>query len=109
MVLGQLTGAEWGPHRWCEASPSVRTPRNHSVEAVNSAEGHQDGSDVQSGPEVNTEEWEVVSRRKRKRLNAADNRGIIIWGVPPSMSIQTLSTFLLNPLGKVKRDAMQLE
>ena len=109
MVLGELTGAEWGPRRWCEASPSVRTPRNHSVEVVKTAEGHQDGSDVQSGPEVNTEEWEVVSRRKRKRLNAADNRGIIIWGVPPSMSIQTLSTFLLNPLGKVKRDAMQLE
>jgi exonuclease III len=66
-----------------------------SREAV--VEGHANGIGVPTERDARAtdgEQWVVVSRRKRARLNDKDSRSIVIWGVLPSTPQQTVSKFV---------------
>lgn len=108
-VLGERKSTGGDIRRWAQASPSRKAPETQSFEAGVPAEGHANGSDAPAVLEAKAEEWIVVSRRKRKRLESLDRRALIIWGVPYSTSVQAISTFFFHPFGKVKRGVMTLE
>ena len=47
--------------------------------------------------------WETVGSRRRKRLSDLDTRSVLIWGVPPSVTVQAIHALICRPVGKVAR------
>lgn len=103
--------------RWFVASPREATAcpweaTSQSFEAAHVAEGHDRGNDAPLSAENAVDkdsEWIVVSSKRRQRLGHRDSRSVVLWGVPHSESVISLSNFLFLPLGKIKRDAMTID